>query len=1017
MTSKPWLDPEFTGENRLVMHPLQHADRVPLDGKWCFQLLHGPDEEPSADWGEAEVPGCWTMQGTWDRPHYTNVVMPFPGDPPDVPEANPIGVYEREFTLDPRWLEGRRVVLHVGAAESVLIASVNGEYVGAGKDSHLASEFEVTGLVRPGANTIRLRVVKWSDASYIEDQDQWWHGGITRSVYLYATPRVHLADLWVDAGLADDAPSDVARHGSTGKLRLIADVAFDGAPIEAGWTLQARLGDSASLVADVPVHRAATGLRGDPANAVPQSRHRFEMVAQAVSVGVAESERAAWEALEARLRPSLDGRVAVRMDVPDVVAWSSERPHLYPLHVALRSPSGENVEEFDLRVGFRRVEIDGVRLLVNGEPVLIRGVNRHDFDQRTGRVISLESMRADVIAMKQFGFNALRTAHYPNDPALLDICDELGLYVVDEADIEAHAFIDSLCDDPRYLAAWVDRCSRMVRRDRNHACVIVWSLGNESGHGANHDAAAGWIRRFDPSRPLICEGAIRWDWFADQAVSDILAPMYPPISAIVAHARSGRQRQPLIMAEFQHAMGNSNGNLAEYWDAIESTPGLQGGFMWEWWDHGLLQELPDGTKRWAYGGDFGDVPNDGNFCLDGLVWPDRRPKPALFEHRQIAAPVVATADDRMLAAGRVELANRQSFVDVAWLRASWELAADGEIVAGGKLPLPEIAPGARATVAMPGWRMPPEDGRELWLTLRFRTATATAWAPEGFEVCWAQLQVAEARASAVVAAAAGASAAAAVQLDEQGLLVHDLLASPPRLCLWRAPTDNDRIGGVAARWLEWGVDRLERRLLAVRDEGGSRVVEAEELAAGGVAVRHDQRFTSLPGGSILVEETVTVPGDLPDLARVGIVMETVPGLERTEWFGLGPVETYPDRRRAAPVTRWTSTVSDEYVPYVRPQENGGHVDVRWLELTGEAGRGLRLTADRPCQASATHFRAEDLALASHDVELRPRQGTTVHLDAAHRGLGTASCGPDTLPQYIVGPGVYRWSWSIGPVKR
>ena len=1023
MTFRPWLDPALTGQNRLPMHAVPHLDRLPLDGTWRFQLLHGPDEQPAADWGTADVPGCWTMQGTWDLPHYTNVQMPFPLDPPEVPTANPTGVYERDFEVDAGWLGDRRAVLHVGAAESVLIATLNGREVGIGKDSHLASEFDVTGLVQPGLNAVRLRVVKWSDTSYIEDQDQWWHGGITRSVYIYATPRVHLAGIGLDAGLAD-AATGPGRDPRTGRFELRAEIAFDGAPVEPGWTLEARLGDLVPMTADVPAARTMAGLRGDPANAVPMSRHRFELVARAISVGVPESEKEDWQAMEARLRPPVDGRVTLGTEIPGVVPWSAERPHLYPLHVALRSPSGETVEEIDLRVGFRRVEIDGVRLLINGEAVLVRGVNRHDFDQRTGRVISVDSMRADVIAMKQFGFNALRTAHYPNDPALLDLCDELGMYVIAEADIESHAFIDSLCDDPRYLAAWVDRCSRLVRRDHNHACVVAWSLGNESGHGVNHDAAAGWIRRFDPTRPILYEGAIRWDWLADQRVSDILAPMYPPISAIVAHATSGHQRQPLIMAEYSHAMGNSNGTLAEYWEAIESTEGLQGGFMWEWWDHGLVQRLPDGTERWAYGGDFGDTPNDANFCLDGVVWPDRTPKPVLFEHRQIAAPVVVTAGERFAADGLVEIANRRHFTDLSWLRARWELSADGAVVAFGELPLPAVAPGASGVAAIPGyipgWR-DAADGREWWLTLRFGTAEESKWAPAGFEVCWAQLPVALARSApaahrnGAVATGAEGGPAELPSLDSDGLLVHPLLAAPPRLCLWRAPTDNDRIGGVAAEWREWGVDRLTRTLLSVRDESGATVVEAEERAGGGAVVRHEQRFHSLAGGSVRVEETVVVPPELADLARVGIVMETVPGLERTEWFGRGPVETYPDRRRGAPVARWTSTVTDEHVPYERPQECGGHADVRWLEVSDGAGRGFRLGLDEPRQVSAMHFRAEDLASAAHHEELVPRPQTVIHFDAAHRGLGTASCGPDTLPRYLVGPGTWRWTWTLEPL--
>ncbi len=349
--------------------------------------------------------------------------------------------------------------------------------------------------------------------------------------------------------------------------------------------------------------------------------------------------------------------------------------------MTLRAPDGTAVETTTVRVGFRRVEIRGLDLLINGQRVFIRGVNRHDFDQHTGRVISADSMRADLIAMKQFGFNAVRTSHYPNDPAFLDLTDELGLYVFDEADIESHAFQSTLCDDPRYLTQWVSRVSRMAQRDRNHASVIVWSLGNESGYGANHDAAAAWLRRFDPSRPLHYEGAIRWDWTSDQGVSDLICPMYPDLAAIVEHARSGRQRHPLIMCEYSHAMGNSNGTLSDYWDAIESTPGLQGGFIWEWWDHGLVQTLPDGSTRWAYGGDFGDAPNDGNFCTDGLVWPDRTPKPALWEHRALAAPVAIAFEPRD---GRLTITNKQHFTDLSWLRATWEATVDGEVVASGE---------------------------------------------------------------------------------------------------------------------------------------------------------------------------------------------------------------------------------------------------------------------------------------------------------------------------------------------
>jgi beta-galactosidase len=488
--------------------------------------------------------------------------------------------------------------------------------------------------------------------------------------------------------------------------------------------------------------------------------------------------------------------------------------------------------------------------------------------------------------------------------------------------------------------------------------------------------------------------------------------MYPLISSLVAHARSGRQNHPLIMCEYSHAMGNSNGTLAEYWEAIESTDGLQGGFIWEWWDHGLVQRLPDGSARWAYGGDFGDKPNDGNFCLDGLNWPDRRPKPALFEHRQLAAPVAVSATPEMAREGSIELLNRQHFTGLGWLRASWDLTADGEVIARGDLPLPDLAPGKSARLDLPDWIGPAPDGREGWLTLHFRTAEAMAWAPEGFEVCWAQAPLSAKKPTRQPGVPAGLP----VTLDDAGLLVHELLASPPRLALWRAPTDNDRILGIAAQWREWGVDRLTRTLRSLRQEGEATVVESEERTAGGIVVLHEQRFRAIEGGGVLVTEAVTIPDDLDDLARVGVVMEAVSGLEQTEWFGRGPVESYPDRWHGSPVSRWRSTVAREHVPYVRPQENGGHAGIRWFELSDETARGFRITTDEPRQMSATHFRAEDLAAARHDVELTPRPETVIHLDVSHRGLGTASCGPDTLPEYLVGPGTYEWSWTIAPIE-
>lgn len=993
----PWLDPELVAQGREPMHALRHDPGWSLDGSWRFQLLGGPDAEPGDDWRDISVPGCWTMQGTDDLPHYTNVQMPFVGEPPGVPADNPSGLYEREFELPTEWL-GRRVILHVGAAESVLIVTLNGQRVGIGKDSHLASEFDVSAFLRRGSNSLRLQVIKWSDATFIEDQDQWWHGGLTRSVHLYATGPVYLADVAAVAGLADD--------GRTGTLALDVQVGGLQHDLEPGWRVQARLEGSSEVLLGEPARYELPYWATDAAGRAVIRRHELYG-----PTGMGEDE-GRWHQLQPHLEPARSGSVRLSARIPGIDPWSAELPRLYDLEVSLLDPAGAIADRARFRVGFRSVEIRGTDLLINGQRVLIRGVNRHDFDQHSGRVVSRESMRADLVAMKRHGFDAVRTSHYPNDPAFLELTDELGVYVIDEADIEAHAFQAWLCDDPRYLAQWVSRVSRMVLRDRNHPSVIAWSLGNESGHGSNHEAAAAWVRRHEPTRPLHYEGAIRFDWAGGERVTDLVCPMYPDISAIVEFARSGRLTRPLIMCEYSHAMGNSNGTLAEYWDAIESTPGLQGGFIWEWWDHGLVQALPDGRTRWAYGGDFGDQPNDGNFCTDGLVWPDRTPKPALREVQHLNAPVRVGAGSRD---GYVQLTNRQHFRDLGWLAGSWELLDEGGTVAAGQLSLPPVPAGDSAEVALEGWTTVSGSPSERWLTVRFQTARDEAWAPAGAEVCWGQLRPDGGHPAAAVRDGApppGADAAP-VELDGEGYLVHTLLAAPPRLSLWRAPTDNDRFGGLAAAWSAQGLADPQATPAAVEREGPITHVR-RDIRIGQSIIRHSQAIMPLGGGFHVVEEAV-IPAELTDLPRVGTVLELVPGPEAVEWFGLGPHECYPDRKRSGLVGRWQATVADLFTPYVRPQEAGGRAEVRWLELRDAAGRGVRLTLGAPMQVSVTHFRAADLEAATHAEELVPRAEVIVHLDAAHRGLGTASCGPDTTAAHLVGPGTYRWEWTLLPL--
>ncbi|MER7186933.1 glycoside hydrolase family 2 TIM barrel-domain containing protein, partial [Streptomyces hyaluromycini] len=681
---RPWEAPEVTSWGRLPMNAVdRRTGALPLDGDWRFRLLPAPDAPVDGSWSTAHVPGAWTVQDTDDLPQYTNVTMPFRAFPPDSPAANPTGVYERELDVPAEWA-GRRIVLQVGAAESVLLVHVDGRPVGVSKDSHLAAEFDLTTVVRPGGRSVlRLTVVKWSDASHIEDQDQWWHGGITRSVLLYATDPLYLADLTV-------------RARRDGELRVDCQVrhAAGDRALPGGWYVTGEL-DGEPLAQDAEFDRLNT-----------------------------EDDRVS----------DFLGEARIHAVVPGVRTWNAEQPELYGLTVRLHRADGTVADTSHHRVGFRDVEIVGRDLLVNGERIFVRGVNRHDFHPLTGRTVSYDDMRADLVVLKRFGFNAIRTSHYPNDPALYDLADELGFYVVDEADIESHDHAHEIADDPRHLNAFVDRVSRMVLRDKNHPCVIIWSLGNESDYGANHDAAAGWVRRHDPTRPIQYEGAAKRGWADPDVASDIACPMYAPLEDCVAHALSGEQTKPLIQCEYSHAMGNSNGTLADHWAAIESTPGLQGGFIWEFWDHGILQRVSDGRPvgragaglydngvtapghRWAYGGDFGEALHDGAFVADGIVFPDRTPKPAMYEHREIAAPVRI----RCFRHEGIVLANHQHFRGFDWLTGTWELAlADGRTLTG-PAELPELCPGETAAVPLPF--EVPADGGEAWLTLRVTVA-------------------------------------------------------------------------------------------------------------------------------------------------------------------------------------------------------------------------------------------------------------------------------------------------------
>jgi beta-galactosidase len=1029
------LQPELTELNRLPARaPLMpFADssfntgwRTSLDGTWRFQLICAPEvaavdwttaATAGAAWRDIRVPGVWTMQDTWDHPIYSNYRMPFVEPRPGrVPQQNPTGLYRTSFEIKPDW-QGRDIILHIGGFESVVLLWCNGQFVGLGKDSRLPSEFDLTPHLQSGANQLALMVIKWSDASWIEDQDHWRHGGLHRSVYVEARGITRIDDLAV---VADYDPAT-----SAGTLMVTAKIHGDSA----GWSVRARLDDAAGKF-----------VAAMPAAAVAQ----FPAEASSVAQLVASYQFAGYQSV-------------LTHQLASVQPWSSEQPTLYRLVTELLDADGKVHEAHQQMVGFRRVEVRDRRLLINGKPIVIMGVNRHDHHPVNGKTPSLEDMRADLVMMKQHNINAVRTAHYPNDHRFLELADSLGLYVVNEANVECHARWMAVSNDQRYQKAIIDRTHRMILRDRSHASIIGWSLGNESGHGPAHDAAAALARRLDPTRFVQYEGAVaaRFMTFfrdptedalqappkSERAATDIVCPMYPPIDFILAWARRAEATKlddrPLIMCEYSHAMGNSNGSLSEYVDAFYAEPALGGGFVWEWRDHGIAATDEKGRAYWAYGGHFGETQHDGNFCCDGLVASDGTPHPGLREFQWTARPIVAT----LSAPNQLQLTSRRIFSGTDDLDCRWSLQKDGETIENGVFVI-DVAAGSTQVIALPPLPdFAPEA--EYHLSLSWHLKSSCDWTVAGHLIGWDQLALSIAETAATPAAIPDFTAtksllqnevhlgAFTVQLDMHGMItgvdVHGMrvIDGDVTACLWRAPTDNDGVkamenNGAPSRRSEWmalGLDRLQMVAPKISlDEGvhgPALLFERAWQGANGKTALHRSRWQASNEG-LLVEEEIIIPEAWSDMPRVGVRFEVPAGFEQLEWHGLGPDESYADRHKAQRVGRWGSTVAAQYHDYALPQETGAHAQTRSFALRREDGQGLEIMLPQPLSFSARHEHDADMDRARTAADLVRQANIEVHIDAAMRGLGTGSCGPDTLPAYRSGPGTYRFNWILKP---
>lgn len=1049
IASQPsWQNPQLTNLNKLpprataLPYPsaeaaLQGDSATPfvksLNGTWDFQVVSRPEladaaRSASNGWFDMAVPGNWTMallntpHDTLSiRPHYTNVQMPFSNPPPTVPADNATGIYRTHFDVPAEW-RGKRVVLHLAGCEGACYVYLNGQAIGMNKDSRTAAEYDITPQLKwDGQNELVCVNLRYSDASFVEDQDHWWQAGLHRDVMLIAEPALHLQDVFFKTELSANL-----RKAS---IRVACKI---GLPSSAQplCELEAQLFDPSGQAV------FAEPLRADNSK---RPWHKYFELTQ-------------------------DEAIELVGEVKSPKLWSAETPHLYRLVVSLRTPN--DAQHVGYNVGFRHVQVHERQLLVNGKAVMIKGVNRHDHSDTSGKAVSRELMELDIKTMKQFNINAVRCSHYPNDPYLLDLCDRYGMYVIDEANIECHAY-RPLCNDHRYTSTFIERVRNMVERDKNHPSVIIWSLGNESGYGTNHEAAAAWMRSADPARLLHYEGAVSHsvgqDYGDGRSVTDLICPMYPEITTIVDWAREGWKKsndpRPIILCEYSHAMGNSNGSLHDYWAAFEAHHGLQGGFIWEWIDHGIKMPVPasappqeGGEKHyWAYGGDFGDEPNDKNFVADGLVWPNRQAHPGLYEYKYLIQPVKVAWGDAQK--GTFNITNKRDFTDLSDLRGEWELIVNGEHVVGGDLGRLNIKPGESREMMINFGEVFKDHAGEAFVNFTFFQRKATWWAERGHEVAWEQLPVPQgkSRSKRKATPANAESAPVSVSTHENqialtagnvhavfdqntGLLTHfgvderNLLAQSPLLNVWRGATDNDGIklfddqsGKVLGHWYDLGLPNLARRLVEVRlieTDDDAPAIEVTHAASGREQwddFVHTHRYTLTPHGTLRIENVLRVGEGVNDLPRVGLQMQLSPDLEQLEWYGRGPWDNYSDRKISAPIHRYQSTVREQYVDYVMPQEHGHKTDVRWLTLTDDSGHGLKVTGDVPFEFNALHHSDADLFAARHPFDLIAKPEVVLSLDHAMRGLGTASCGPDALPQYRLMAGEYRFGFELSVI--
>ncbi len=972
-----------------------------LDGNWKFHWTSSPAGRPRdffkpefdvSSWAEIAVPGNWQLQG-YDVPFYMNSDYPFPAKPPYIPhDRNPVGSYRTEFTVPDSWRD-RQVFLHFDGVDSAFYLWINGIPAGYSQDSRTPAEFNITPHLRPGPNVLAVEVYRFSDGSYLECQDFWRLSGIFRNLYLYSPPALHIRDFELKGDLDGDCRDAV--------FRVKAWVRNFGAEAARGHTVEVGLLD--------PMGRPVGG------DVLAESRSPY-------------------------IAPGAESLFLLKASLSNPAKWSAEQPNLYSVVLTLKDEQGTVVEIESAKFGFRKVEVKDGQLLLNGQPILVKGVNRHEHDPVTGHYVTRQSMLEDIQLMKRHNINAVRTCHYPDDPQWYELCDLYGIYLIDEANIESHGMgykpDVTLANRPEWRKAHLDRVIRMVERDKNHPSVIIWSLGNEAGDGTNFEAASEWIHGRDPSRPVHYERAEL------RPHTDIYCPMYPSVDQIIAYAEKKPDR-PLIMCEYEHAMGNSCGNFQDYWNAIERFPSLQGGFVWDWVDQGIWKTTADGRKYFGYGGDFGDMPTDRNFCCNGLVLPDRTVTPKTIEAKKVYQNVGFRPVD--LAAGKVEITNRFFFTGLSDYDAFWSLLEDGTEIGSGMLDRLDVKPRHSQVVVIPFRRPEPLPGAEYWLRFSVRLKRDIPWAAKGHEIAAEQfalplgqpsdsegtegmppLRLEEGGASVVVS-----GREFEVRINKtSGLLTsyrhrgEELLVQGPEPNFWRAPTDNDFGNGMEKRCAAWRQASGNRALksFAVERAGPAAVRMIAGFGLPDVQSEYRTSYTIFGSGDVIVENRIVIgKQNLPELPRFGMRLRVPARFGQVEWYGRGPHENYWDRRASAFVGLYRSTVREQFVPYVSPQENGYKTDVRWMAVRDEKGRGLAFFGLDLLSFSALPYSIEDLSQESrgtmHLTDLVERDFVELNVDDRQTGVGGEdSWGARPYPQYTLAPDDYSYRFRFRPLE-